>query len=79
MYKNKNRPHVLQTGSNKYLLSEYIHTEQMPAEEKKSQHGCVRWALREHLTPLCSDFACGGLEDCHQKNIKYHKKLNMYF
>ena len=31
---------------------------------KKSQHGCVRWALREHLTPPCYDFACGGLEDC---------------
>ena len=30
---------------------------------KKSQHGCVRWALREHLTPPCSDLACGGLED----------------
>ena len=35
---------------------------------KKSQHGCVRWALREHLTPPCCDFACGGLEDCHQNN-----------
>ena len=34
-------------------------------EKKKSQHGCVRWALREHLSPPCSDFACGGLEDCH--------------
>jgi hypothetical protein len=30
---------------------------------KKSQHGCVRWALREHLTPPCYDFACAGLED----------------
>ena len=28
---------------------------------KKSQHSCVRWALREHLTPPCSDFACVGL------------------
>ena len=35
--------------------------------DKKSQHGCVRWALREHLTPPCYDFACGGLGDCHLK------------
>ena len=27
----------------------------------KSQHGCVRWALCEHLTSPCHDFACGGL------------------
>ena len=33
---------------------------------KTSQHGCVRWALREHLTPPCCDFACGGLEDHHK-------------
>lgn len=33
---------------------------------KKSQHGCVRWALCEHLPPPCSDFACGGLENCQQ-------------
>ena len=25
-------------------------------ERKKSQHGCVRWALREHLTPPCCGF-----------------------
>ena len=35
---------------------------------KKSQHGCVRWALREHLTPPCYDFACGGLQDSHNTN-----------
>ena len=29
--------------------------------KQKSQHGSVRWALREHLTPPCSDLACGGL------------------
>jgi hypothetical protein len=45
---------------------------------KKSQHGCVRWALREHLTPPCSDFPCGGLEDCHQTNIDYHKKKHVF-
>ena len=28
---------------------------------KKSQHGCGRWAPQPHLTPPCSDFACGGL------------------
>ena len=28
--------------------------------QKKSQHGCVRWALREHLIPPCYDFDCGG-------------------
>ena len=39
-------------------------------EEEKSQHGCVRWALREHLTPPCSDFASGGLEDYHHINKK---------
>ena len=39
----------------------------------KSQHGCVRWALREHLTSPCSDFACGGLEDCHQTKQKYQQ------
>ena len=33
---------------------------------KKSQHGCIRWVLREHLSPPCSDFACGGLENCQQ-------------
>ena len=27
---------------------------------KKSQHGCIRLALREHLTSPCHDFACGG-------------------
>ena len=32
--------------------------------KEKSQHGCVRWALREHLSPPCYDFACGGLGDC---------------
>ena len=37
---------------------------------KKSQHGCVRWALREHLTPPCSEFACGGLEDQNHINKK---------
>ena len=32
-------------------------------EEEKSQHGCVRWALCEHLTSPCHDLACGGLRD----------------
>ena len=36
--------------------------------KKESYKLCVRWALREHLTPPCSDFACGGLEDCHHPN-----------
>jgi hypothetical protein len=40
----------------------------MAKKDKKSQHGCVRWALREHLTTPCCDFACGGLEDCHHPN-----------
>ena len=26
---------------------------------KKSQHGCIRWALRKHLTSPCHNFACG--------------------
>ena len=30
---------------------------------EKSQHGCVRWALCEHLLPPCHDFACGGLRN----------------
>ena len=30
---------------------------------KKSQHGCVRWALCEHLTSPCHDLACGGLRE----------------
>ena len=30
---------------------------------KKSQLGCVRWALCEHLTSPCHDFACGSLRD----------------
>ena len=35
---------------------------------KKSQHGCVRWALSEHITtPPCHDLACGGLEDNQHK------------
>ena len=38
---------------------------------KKSQHGCVRRALREHLTQPCCDFTCGGLED-HHKIILYY-------
>ena len=42
--------------------------ERKKEERKKSQDGCVRWALREHLTPPCCDFACGGLEDCHKNN-----------
>ena len=36
----------------------------------KSQHSCIRWVLREHLTPPCNAFACGGLEDHHQTNLK---------
>ena len=46
------------------------------ALEEKSQHGCIRWALCEHLTPPCSDFACGGLEDHHHKNKKIEFKGN---
>ena len=37
-------------------------------ESKKSQHGWVKWALREHFTLPCCDFASGGLEDPHQTN-----------
>ena len=40
----------------------------MMGVKKKSQHGCVRWALREHLTPPCYDFACAGLEDRHHQD-----------
>ena len=29
--------------------------------QNKSQHGCVRWVVREHLTPLCHDFACNNV------------------
>jgi hypothetical protein len=36
--------------------------------KKKSQHGCIRWALCEQLTPPCHDFACGRLEELHQTN-----------
>ena len=50
-----------------------------PEFYEKSQHGCVRWALREHITPPCSDFACGRLEDHHQTKDKYHYNYNMYF
>ena len=32
-------------------------------KNKKSQHGCVSWALCEHLTSPCHDFACGGQRD----------------
>ena len=32
-------------------------------QSKKSQHGCVRWALCEHRTSPCHDFACGKLRD----------------
>ena len=35
---------------------------------KKSQHGCVRWALCEHLTSPCHDFACGGLRGGRKVN-----------
>ena len=31
--------------------------------QKKSQHGCGKWAPQPHLTPPCSDFAYGGLKD----------------
>ena len=37
---------------------------------QKSQHGCVRWALCEHLTSPCHDFACGGLWEQRIKNSK---------
>ena len=37
---------------------------------KKSQHGCVRWALHEKLSSSCCDFACGRLWDHHQ-NIEH--------
>ena len=37
---------------------------------------CVRRALREHLTPPCSDFTCGGLEDHHHINKKKEFKGN---
>ena len=47
--------------------------------ENIDRHGCVRWALREHLTPPCSDFASGGLEDHHQTNFKYLKILYLMY
>ena len=37
---------------------------------KKSQHGCIRWALHEHITPPCGDLACGGLKDCFKWSCK---------
>ena len=46
---------------------------------KKSQHCCVSWALHQHLSPPCSDFARGRLEDRHQTNIKCNTNFNMYF
>ena len=42
-----------------------------PGISEKSQHGCVRWALREHLTPQCCDFACGRLEDRYKIRLYY--------
>ena len=41
--------------------------------KKKSQHGCGRWAPQLHLTPPCSDFACGGLEDslCRPNKLSF--------
>ena len=53
------------------FLENPIDNENRKRERKKSQHGCVRWALREHLTPPCYDFACAGLGDCpHTKESK---------
>ena len=36
--------------------------------KKKSQHGCVRWPLCEHLTSPCHGFICGGLRGRGIKN-----------
>ena len=43
----------------------------MVLDKKKSQHGYVRLALLEHLTPPCYDFACGGLEGGHTYKQTY--------
>jgi hypothetical protein len=35
---------------------------------RKSKHGCVKWALLEHLSPPCYDFSGGVLGDCPHIN-----------
>ena len=52
----------------------------MVITQLKSQHGCIRWAwaLREHITSSCHDFACGGMRNdiicyCCIKNSIYSK------
>ena len=42
-------------------LNNYLFISIHQGERKKAQQNCIRWALREHLTPPCSDFNFGGL------------------
>ena len=51
----------------------------LPEEEEKSQHGCIRWALCEHIIPPCGDFACGGLKDCVKRSCKQRPICIEYF
>ena len=46
---------------------------------KKSQHGFIRWALCEHPTPPCYDFACDRLDDRHYRNKPYVIMFIGYF
>ena len=41
-------------------------------EIEKSQHGCVRWTLCEHLTSPYHDFTCSGLRGRGISNQKNH-------
>ena len=45
----------------KSVDSQTVKENEMPM--KKSQYGCIRWALCEPLTPPCDDFSCGNLKD----------------
>ena len=58
----------------KYLWSN--HTNYFPILYK---HGCVGWALREHLTPPYCDFTCSGPEDHHSTNEIVNKDPNITF
>ena len=66
-------PHLDQTGANEVCGQTSFRPvvqrastrlpELISHSYKKSQHGCVRWALCEHLTSPCHDFAYGGLRN----------------
>ena len=55
----------------------------MNAHQKNSKHCCIRWALRDHLTSPCHDFASGGLKRViiHMFNhiLGHNHKLNIFF